>query len=313
MPPKRRGRAAAKKQTEVEAEPEAQLSDDYLRQREKLVAELEAQVQERQQQMAALGEEAISTLRTELYAQMLSIPKSVREMPFKLFKEKYGGDLHNVILEEICGRQQAAQSSMAQPPATALRGRRGRGAQTSAAVPRTTRKAAAAAAACAAAQAPLSQMATETPSVPHMLPPSTAFTPAVPGTMQRVPKLGETFFSARGSPLGVFERDPGTRQGVLSTVLRGGRKVQSAVPSDSPEGTMMATIIKRPQPGSKTQGKEAIVMTAKDGSNIEIDCNEGIHKLPKRQQAEARANLEAISKRIDGMLGKRGTVATRRR
>lgn len=42
------------------------------------------------------------------------------------------------------------------------------------------------------------QMAAETPSVPNMMPPSTAFTPAVPGTLQRVPQLGEMFYSARG-------------------------------------------------------------------------------------------------------------------
>lgn len=43
MPPKRKGRAATKKDSEAEPEPEAQLSADYLKQREKFVEELEAQ------------------------------------------------------------------------------------------------------------------------------------------------------------------------------------------------------------------------------------------------------------------------------
>lgn len=55
-----------------------------------------------------------------------------------------------------------------------------------------------------------------------------------------------------GSPLGMFERDPSTQQGVLSTVLRGGQQLHSAVPAPSPAGAnTLATIIKRPQPGAR--------------------------------------------------------------
>lgn len=64
-------------------------------------------------------------------------------MPLKVFREEYGGGMHNVLLEDINSRLQAAQEAKL-PPATAPRGRRGR-TPAPATVQRTTRKQAAAA------------------------------------------------------------------------------------------------------------------------------------------------------------------------
>ena len=58
---------------------------------------------------------------------------------------------------------------------------------------------------------------------------------------------------------------------------------------------------------------ERIVLVNADGSNIEIDCKEGIQALPKEQQPEARSVMESVTRRMNAMLGRRGTVATRRR
>lgn len=60
-------------------------------------------------------------------------------------------------------------------------------------------------------------------------------------------------------------------------------------------------------------GPVSVHVMPADGSSIEVDFDGGIQKLPKQQQAEATAHLTAISKRIDSMLGRKGTVATRRR
>ena len=72
-------------------------------------------------------------------------------MPLKLFREKYGGGLHNVLLEDISRRLEAVQTGKL-TSATAQRARRGRTpAPGPATVQRTTRKMAAAATAPTAA------------------------------------------------------------------------------------------------------------------------------------------------------------------
>jgi len=55
-----------------------------------------------------------------------------------------------------------------------------------------------------------------------------------------------------GSPLGVFEAEPGTQRGVLSTVLRGGGSlVTPAVAGAAAPAGAVATVIRRDKPGAR--------------------------------------------------------------
>jgi len=54
-----------------------------------------------------------------------------------------------------------------------------------------------------------------------------------------------------GSPLGVFEAEPGTQRGVLSTVLRGGGSlVTPAVAGAAAPAGAVATVVRRDKPGA---------------------------------------------------------------
>jgi hypothetical protein len=50
-----------------------------------------------------------------------------------------------------------------------------------------------------------------------------------------------------GSPLGVFEQDPQTRQAILNTVAKGGTSLTTPMPAAlaNPNNNMVATVINR--------------------------------------------------------------------
>jgi hypothetical protein len=56
-----------------------------------------------------------------------------------------------------------------------------------------------------------------------------------------------------GSPLGKFEHNPGTKQAVLNTVMRGGGSMRTPMPGAfGGVGGAVATVIRRDKPGAIT-------------------------------------------------------------
>ncbi|TDH72893.1 hypothetical protein CCR75_006678 [Bremia lactucae] len=64
---------------------------------ETLLDELETQVQEKCEELIAGAERRAQELEMELKVQLLFLPEAVRKMPWKIFVEDFGGDLQNVI------------------------------------------------------------------------------------------------------------------------------------------------------------------------------------------------------------------------
>ncbi|KAF4034463.1 Cell division cycle-associated protein 8 [Phytophthora infestans] len=79
---------------------------------ERLLDELDTQVQEQCDQLISDAERRAQDLEMELKVQLVYLPEAVRRMPWKTFAEDYGGDLQNVIQSLSQPSPPRAQSSV---------------------------------------------------------------------------------------------------------------------------------------------------------------------------------------------------------
>ncbi|CAL8471501.1 g11043 [Coccomyxa elongata] len=266
---------------------------------------IEQQVQERAQELLDAAEAECRAIDNLFAVQLVKLPKSVREMPLVQFTSDYGSDINAVLLESIkrASAAQVAPSTVAQ------------GLSAVATVTRTTRKRAKASDPAHQESGVLmltsskevkghkknrvvlddmkENAVAETPAVG----PSSRdipFTPAVPATLMRVPKLGETFYSQKGSPLGVFEQDPLTKQTVLNTVAKGGTSLMTPMPGALQNTkNMVATILNRKK-GSRKGVADSMVVTTSDGEVVTVDLASGLDSVPEQYRKEVANQLEEL-------------------
>ncbi|EEY68775.1 uncharacterized protein PITG_19156 [Phytophthora infestans T30-4] len=132
---------------------------------ERLLDELDTQVQEQCDQLISDAERRAQDLEMELKIQLVYLPEAVRRMPWKTFAEDYGGDLQNVIQSLSQPSPPRAQSSVSRHDIVA-------------ATPCSNRR--------------LSAFTT---------PMYRRRAGEVPKTVLRAAHKGETFYSVRGSPI----------------------------------------------------------------------------------------------------------------
>ncbi|KAK9843481.1 hypothetical protein WJX81_004874 [Elliptochloris bilobata] len=281
-----------------------------------IVAELDMQVEDRMHAILQEAQDAAVAIQHEFSILLMKLPKQVREMPLVQFRDKYSSSIKAVLTEDIDTRI-AASKAAARAPATVLRTARRGGREPQTAM-RTTRKRGAEAAAPpprfdealeADARNVRGRAATSVQETPAAggTGRGVPFTPAVPYMAARGPRSGEACFSEQGSPLGVFQQEPGTQRGLLRTVLRGGGAlVTPAVGGAAAPAGAVATVVRRDKPGSKTGVADVILVQLAGGGQAAVDLEGGLDALPPVQRAEVQAQLLALRRLADTALGGTG-------
>ncbi|KAK9829141.1 hypothetical protein WJX72_004130 [[Myrmecia] bisecta] len=222
--------------------------------------------------LLAMAEDAAMALKIEFKKQVFRLPPKVRSMPLAQFHSQFGGDINAVLLEEVHSRLQAAQQAAMPPPGTSLRSRRGAGATAEpATVMRTTRKV---------------RGAAEPP-------------PRFDEVGRKHAWVGDELYSKNGSPMGVFEQDQVTKQPVLATPMPGGLAKTSM--QMAPVGAV-DTVIRTGKLGARTKASEAILITTKDGSQIAVEMDGGLQKVPAKYRQEVGDQLNAMKTMMEAML-----------
>ncbi|KAK9918326.1 hypothetical protein WJX75_003218 [Coccomyxa subellipsoidea] len=273
-----------------------------------LIDGLEQQVQERAEELLEAAEAECRAIMNLFAVQLVKLPKAVREMPLGQFTSQYGSDINAVMLEDI----KRLAAPQAKSLLDSLSARMMTGLKTDkavATVTRTTRKRKGAddspqhdigatelkgnKRGRGALEPQKENMVAETPAAG----PSTRdvpFTPAAPATLMRVPKLGEVFYSQKGSPLGVFEQDPLTKQTVLNTVAKGGTSLMTPMPGAlKNSNNMVATVLNRKK-GSRKGVADSMVVTTSDGEVVTVDLASGLNSVPEQYRKEVAEQLEAL-------------------
>ncbi|TMW56289.1 hypothetical protein Poli38472_008937 [Pythium oligandrum] len=235
-----------------------------------LLAELEKQLEKRCADLLADAERKAEELRMELKVQLMFLPESVRAMPWKTFIEDFGGSLENVIqnvkeqdyINYVTSQQGLAAVSS---PKSALKIRP---------VPSTVRSKdrnshGNTPGSGGLAAGLITPGATVRDSFSGFQTP--LFTPlgsAVPSTVLRTARKGETTYSIRGSPI------------IPDTVVK------------APAGALVATF-----------NEDAVEPTA----CITLDSDTALDlsnpdQLSEETRAQARAKLEALQAKVNALL-----------
>eukprot|EP00873_Tetraselmis_striata_P018358 jgi/Tetstr1/438622/TSEL_027173.t1 len=313
---------------------------------EKRRQEIREQVEQKCRDIQRQAEDAVMALEQELQVQLMKIPRKVRGMSFKEFREEFNGDIQAVLLggkdsaiahllgtappataPRTAGRAGAYRTVAPEPPSTS-RGTRKRGAvpaedpQSASGRPKRGRAAAA---------------EVQTPA------PSSSSTPATgglaPGTAARQAAPGEVVYSQSGSPLtlpptvmqgGAYSRlparvaaaaPPGTAGPTLSlTTISRARTAARTNPANVATGRKARGRAKARQAVQEAQAAAAaeadaevvevahgLTITTDDGQQISLDG--GLAHLPPELQAAAAKQLQSLKGLVDGLLSQTAPAA----
>jgi len=286
------------------------------------------QVEERCSKIMQQARDDAMALEQELQIQLMKIPKKVRSMSLREFRDTYGGDINAAALGSIGGerapRQPAAEQAQQSGTASVCRTtRRGRTRQAAAApeppaegpvFSRSTRK----------RQAPLKQEAeprTEASKPKRLRPGTAAAAPQTPRGDPTEPSAAErdgrlSHGDAAGSQKGSLAAVPASAAPLGATCSRVAASVQQEpqqAPSASFRPGISLTTCSRSRTAARTaaarkKGQQAeqkdafqgIVLTTEDGRQIHLEG--GLSNLPKDMQQEARQQLESLRGMVEGLL-----------